>query len=31
VLDAPAPIGDEWEDVVEASFRPATAKVALVR
>jgi hypothetical protein len=31
VLDAPAPIGDEWEDVVEASFRPATAKVALVQ
>jgi hypothetical protein len=29
VLDAPAPIGDEWEDVVEASFRPA--KVALVQ
>jgi hypothetical protein len=31
VLDAPAPIGDEWEDVVEASFRPVTAKVALVQ
>jgi hypothetical protein len=31
VLDAPAPIGDEWEDVVEASFRPATATVALVQ
>ena len=31
VLDAPAPIGDEWEDVVEASFRPATTKVALVQ
>jgi len=31
VLDAPAPIGDEWEDVVEASFRPANAKVALVQ
>jgi len=30
VLDAPAPIGNEWQDVVEASFRPATAKVALV-
>jgi hypothetical protein len=29
VLDAPAPIGDEWEDVVEASFRPATEKVFL--
>lgn len=31
VLDAPAPIGDECEDVVEASFRPVTAKVALVQ
>jgi hypothetical protein len=31
VLDAPAPMGDEWEDVVEASFRPATAKVVLVQ
>src|SRR5262245_7501885 len=31
MLGAPAPIGDEWEDVVEASFRPATAKVALVQ
>ena len=31
VLDAPAPIGDEWEDVVEASFQPATARVALVQ
>jgi hypothetical protein len=31
MLDAPAPIGDEWEDVVEASFRPATARVALVQ
>ena len=29
VLDAPAPIGDEWEDVVEASFRPETANVEL--
>ena len=31
VLDALPPIGDEWEDVVEASFRPVTAKVALVQ
>jgi len=31
MLGAPAPIGDEWEDVVEASFRPATARVALVQ
>ena len=31
VLDAPAPIGGEWEDVVEASFRPATAKVVLAQ
>ena len=30
VLDAPAPIGDDWEEVVEASFRPAPAKVVLV-
>jgi len=30
VLDALPPIGDEWEDVVEASFRPASAQVALV-
>ena len=30
VLDASAPIRDEWEEVVEAPFRPATAKVALV-
>jgi hypothetical protein len=31
VLDASALIADEWEDVVEASFRPATEKVALVQ
>jgi hypothetical protein len=31
VLDAHAPIGDEWEDVIEASFLPATARVALVQ
>jgi hypothetical protein len=31
MLDASAPVGDVWEDVVEASFRPATAKVALVQ
>ena len=31
VLDAPAPIGDEWEDVVEVSFRPASMRVALVQ
>jgi hypothetical protein len=31
VLDAPAPIGDEWEDVVEASFRPTRAKVFLLQ
>jgi len=31
VLDAPAPVSDEWEDVVEASFRPATTRVALVQ
>ena len=31
VLDAPAPIDADWEDVVEASFRPATANVALVQ
>jgi hypothetical protein len=31
VVDAPPLIGDEWEDVVEASFRPATGKVALVQ
>src|SRR5262249_50612724 len=31
MLGAPAPIGEDWEDVVEASFRPATAKVALVQ
>ena len=30
LLDATAPICDEWEDVVEASFLPVTAKVALV-
>ena len=29
LLNAPAPIDDEWEDVVEAS--PGTAKVALVQ
>ena len=31
VLDAPGPVVDEWEDIVEASFRPATAKVVLVQ
>ena len=31
VLDAPAPIGDEWEDMVEASFRPMGAKVFLLQ
>jgi hypothetical protein len=31
VLDAPPKISDEWEDVVEVSFRPATARVALVQ
>jgi hypothetical protein len=31
VIDAPALIADEWEDVVAASFRPATEKVALVQ
>jgi hypothetical protein len=31
VLDAPAPIGDEWEDVVEASFRPTRPKVFLLQ
>ena len=31
MLDASAPVGDVWEDVVEASFRPVTAKVALVQ
>ena len=31
VLDAPAPIGDEWEEVVEASFRPETAGLYLVQ
>jgi hypothetical protein len=31
VLDAPAPIGDEWEDMVEASFRPTGAKVLLLQ
>ena len=31
VLEAAAPIGEEWEDVVEASYRPSTAKVALVQ
>jgi hypothetical protein len=31
VLDAPAPIGDEWEDIVEASFRPTRAKVFLLQ
>jgi hypothetical protein len=31
VLDVPAPIGDEWEDVVEVSFRPASTRVALVQ
>ena len=30
LLDASAPIRDEWEEVVEAPFRPATAKVVLV-
>src|SRR5215471_20895717 len=28
---APAPIGDEWEEVVEASFRPETAGLYLVQ
>ncbi len=31
LLDAPSPIADEWEDVVEASFRPATARVVLMQ
>ena len=31
LLDVLAQVGDEWEDVVEASFRPATGKVALVQ
>lgn len=31
VLDAPAPVGDTWEDVVEVSFRPATDSVHLVQ
>jgi len=31
VLDWPPPIGEEWEDVVEVSFRPATAQVVLVQ
>jgi len=31
VLDVPVPVRDEWEDVVEASFRPATTKVVLVQ
>jgi hypothetical protein len=31
LLDAPAPVSDEWEDVVEVSFRPAAEKVHLVQ
>ncbi|WP_116114453.1 hypothetical protein [Amycolatopsis ruanii] len=31
VLDAPPPVGPDWEDVVEVSFRPATATVRLVQ
>jgi hypothetical protein len=31
LLDVLAPVGDEWEDVVEVSFRPATSKVALMQ
>ncbi len=31
VLDAPPLVGDEWEDIVEVSFRPATERVALVQ
>lgn len=31
VLDAPAPVGDEWEDVVEVSFRPTAEQVFLVQ
>lgn len=31
VLDAPVPVGDEWEDVVEVSFRPTSEQVFLVQ
>lgn len=31
VLDSPAPVGDDWEDVVEVSFRPETESVHLVQ
>jgi hypothetical protein len=31
LLDAAPPVGDGWEDVVEVSFRPETAKVVLVQ
>jgi hypothetical protein len=31
VLDAPSPVSDDWEDVVEVSFRPQTDSVHLVQ
>lgn len=31
LLDAPAPVGEEWEDVVEVSFRPETETVTLLQ
>ena len=31
VLDAPPPVGGEWEDAVEVSFRPATTKTILAQ
>ncbi|WP_228684703.1 hypothetical protein [Amycolatopsis thermoflava] len=31
VLDGPAPVGEDWEEVVEVSFRPQTAAVRLVQ
>lgn len=31
LLDAPPPLGADWEDVVEVSFRPATAKAMLAQ
>ncbi|MGI6869719.1 hypothetical protein [Amycolatopsis sp. 3B14] len=31
VLDGPAPVGEDWEEVVEVSFRPQTVAVRLVQ
>ncbi|HJP80529.1 MAG TPA: hypothetical protein VJ914_40030 [Pseudonocardiaceae bacterium] len=31
LLDAPPPVGEEWEEVVEVSFRPESDQVALLQ